>query len=58
MQAMAKLLSTKQNKTQGSQSVALVCPKEDERYISLYEDLAAAVNYYNLDTVYAGELSE
>ena len=42
MQAMAKLLSTKQNKTQGSQSVALVCPTEDERYISLYEDMAAA----------------
>ena len=58
MQAMAKLLSTKQNKTQGSQSVALVCPTEDERYISLYEDMAAAVNSYNLDTVYAGELSE
>lgn len=41
-----------------SRSIALVCPIGDERYISLYEDMAASVNSYNMDTVYAGSIDE
>lgn len=56
-QALAKLLALEQNKSGISQSVALVCLSEDERYVSLYGDMAASLNSYGIETVYAGEVS-
>lgn len=44
MQAMAKLLSTKQNKTQDSQSVALVCPRRMKDIFRCTRIWRAAVN--------------